>query len=60
MPRDLPSAGALDRLPQPPHRKFDILRLQVAPALDLGLIPVLREAPEILRGQLFGGPRAPW
>jgi hypothetical protein len=38
------SAPALDRLPQALHGEFDILRLQMAPALDLGLVPLLREA----------------
>jgi hypothetical protein len=33
--------------------------LQVAPALDLGLISVLREARKILRRKLFGGRALP-
>jgi hypothetical protein len=32
------SAAALDRLAQPLHGEFDVLRLQVAPALDLRLL----------------------
>ena len=32
------SAAALDRLAQPLHGEFDVLRLQVAPALDLRLV----------------------
>jgi hypothetical protein len=35
------SVTALDRLPQSLHGKFDILRLQVSPALDLGLVELL-------------------
>ena len=35
------SVTALNRLAQPLHRKFDILRLQVSPALDLGLVELL-------------------
>ena len=49
------SVTALNRLAQPLHRKFDILRLRLAPALDLGLVPLFWEALEILRGQLSGG-----
>src|SRR6266481_9655109 len=49
------SAAALNRLPQPLHGEFDILRLQVAPALDLGLVAVLREALEVFRRELLGG-----
>jgi hypothetical protein len=49
------SAAALNRLPQPLHCKFDILRLQMAPALYRGLVAILREALEIFRGQPFGG-----
>ena len=39
-------------LPQPPHRKFDIVGLKLAPALDLSLISVLRVFLEILTGEL--------
>ena len=53
------SAAALNRLPQPLHGEFDILRLQVPPALDLGLVPIFRKALEIFRGQLFGGRALP-
>ena len=42
------SVTALNRLAQPLHRKFDILRLQLAPALDLGLVPLFRKALEII------------
>ncbi len=35
--------------------ELDILRLQMAPALDFSVVPFFREALEILRGQLFGG-----
>jgi hypothetical protein len=34
------SVTGLDRLPQPLHGEFDILRLQAAPALDFGLVPL--------------------
>jgi hypothetical protein len=53
------SVTGLDRLPQPLHGEFDILRLQVAPALDFGLVPLFREALEILRSQLPGGRALP-
>jgi len=49
------SVTGLDRLPQPLHSEFDILRLQMAPSLDFGLVSIFREALEIFRGQLFGG-----
>ena len=39
----------------PLHGEFDVLRLQMAPAIDRGLVPVFWEAVEIFRGQLFGG-----
>jgi len=42
------SAGSRSRF----HREFDILRLQMAPALDLGLVPFFREALEMLGSQL--------
>ena len=44
-----------DRLAQPLHSEFDIVRLQVAPALDLGQVSILREALEIFRGEMSGG-----
>jgi hypothetical protein len=53
------SAAALNRLPQPLHREFDILRLQVAPALDLGLVAVFREVLEIFCSELLGGRSLP-
>src|SRR5712672_1980798 len=49
------AAAALDRLPQPLHSEFYVLRLQMAPALDFGLVPLFWKALEIFRGQLFGG-----
>jgi hypothetical protein len=49
------SASALDRLPQSFHSEFDVLRLQVAPALDFRLLSIFWEALEIFRGHLFGG-----
>jgi hypothetical protein len=54
------SAGALDWLAQPFHGEFDILRLQVSPTLDLGLVAVLREALEIILLPAFWQPCAPW
>src|SRR5258705_7412549 len=39
---DLPLPS--DRFAQPLHGEFDILRLKMAPAFDLGLVPVLRQA----------------
>ena len=53
------SAAALNRLPQPLHGEFDILRLQVAPALDLGLVAVFREVLEIFCSELLGGRSLP-
>src|SRR2546430_3272204 len=41
------SAAALDRLPQPLHGEFEVLRLEMAPALDLGLVTIFRKALEI-------------
>src|SRR6266403_1171760 len=48
------SVTGFDRLPQPLHGELDILRLQMAPALDHGLIPLLWEALEIFRSVLAG------
>src|SRR6266851_146905 len=45
------SVTGLDRLAQPLHGEFDVLRLQLAPALDLSLVMVLGEALEVFRGQ---------
>src|SRR5260370_32626168 len=53
------SVTGLDRLAQPLHREFDALRLQMAPALDFGLVPLLWKALEIFRGQLPGGRALP-
>ncbi len=53
------SATGVDRHAQALHGDFDILRLQVAPALDLGLVAVFREAFEIFRSQLLGGRSLP-
>src|SRR5258707_12097988 len=49
------SVTGLDRLPQPLHGEFDILRLQVAPAFELGLVPLVREALVIFPNCLPGG-----
>jgi len=48
------SATGLDRLAQPLHRELDILRLQKAPTLDLGLIAALGEALKVFRSVLTG------
>ena len=40
------------RLAQPLHREFDVLRLNLSPAIDLGLVPVFRESLKIFAGQL--------
>ncbi len=37
---------------QPLHRKLDVLGLKLAPAFDLGLIPVLRVFFEVSPGEL--------
>jgi hypothetical protein len=44
---------------EPLHGEFDILRLQMAPALYLGLVPVLGESLEIFLGHLSGGRALP-
>src|SRR5258706_11724011 len=49
------SATGFDRLAQPLQGKFDILGLQMAPALDLSLVPILREALKVFRSVLSGG-----
>jgi hypothetical protein len=43
----------IDRLTQP--LELDIVRLQVAPALDLGLVSILRVTLEVFRGEFSGG-----
>src|SRR5260370_9602146 len=48
-------ATMLDRLSQAFHRKFDVGGLQLVPALDLGLVALLRDAFEIFGGQFPGG-----
>jgi hypothetical protein len=45
----------IDWFAQPLQREFDIVRLQMAPALNLGLVSILREALEIFRSELSGG-----
>ena len=40
------------------HGEFDVRRLQVAPAFDLGLVALFRKTLEIFRGPLFGGLRS--
>jgi hypothetical protein len=43
-----------DRLPQPPHGELDVRRLQMAPALYLGLMLILRVPLEIVLGEAPG------
>jgi hypothetical protein len=45
------SAFSFNRCAEPFYRKLDVLRLQFAPALDLSLIAVLREALSALRAK---------
>jgi hypothetical protein len=47
--------AGVDRFAKPLQSELDIVRLQMAPALDLGLISILREALEIFRRELSGG-----
>src|SRR5207253_3411197 len=54
-PRSATAGAIRDRLAQPLHGEFDILRLQMAPALDLGLVPPFQKALEIFRSQLLCG-----
>ena len=46
--------SATDRLAESFHGEFDIVRLEVAPALTFRLVAVLREALKVFRGDLFG------
>jgi hypothetical protein len=52
------SSGAFDRLSQPFHGEFDIGRLKIAAALDLGPVHVLWETLEVFHGQLPRGERS--
>ncbi len=45
----------VDRFAQPLQSELDIVRLQMAPALDLGLVSILREALEVIHGELLRG-----
>jgi hypothetical protein len=47
--------AGVDRFAQPLQSELDIIRLQMAPALDLSLISILPEALEIFRSELSGG-----
>jgi hypothetical protein len=49
------STTGFDRLAQPLHGEFDVLRLQIALALDFGHVPIFREALKILEGECSGG-----
>src|SRR5258705_221122 len=50
---------ARDRLPQPLHGEFDVLRLQMPPAFNLSLVAILREALKVFRSVLAGGVALP-
>jgi len=50
--------GLVEQFYDAMDKRVRLIRLQLAPALDLGLVPLFWEALEILRGQLSGG-RAP-
>jgi hypothetical protein len=43
----------IDRFAQPLQSKLDIVRLQMAPALDLGLISILRVTLEVFSRELL-------
>jgi hypothetical protein len=45
----------IDRFAQPLQSELDIVRLQMAPALDLGLVSIFREALEMFRRELLRG-----
>jgi hypothetical protein len=45
----------IDRFAPPLQGELDIVRLQMALALDLGLVSILREALEVFSGELSGG-----
>jgi hypothetical protein len=47
--------AAVDRFTQPLHGEFDIFRLQMSAALDLGLVSGFWKSFEILFGQPAGG-----
>jgi hypothetical protein len=47
--------AGVDRFAQPLQSELDIVRLQMAPALDLGLASILREALEVFRRELLRG-----
>jgi hypothetical protein len=48
----------VDRFAQPLHSELDIVRLQMAPALDLGLVSMLRVTREVFRGECSGALRS--
>ena len=47
--------AGVDRFEQPLQSELDIFRLQMAPALDLDLVSILREALEVVHGELLRG-----
>jgi hypothetical protein len=49
------SAKVVDGIAQALHGEFDILRLQLAPVLDFGLVALFREALQVFRGKPPGG-----
>jgi hypothetical protein len=46
-------ATGVDRLAQALHRKFDVVGLEMAPALNLCLVPILGEALKVFCSELF-------
>jgi hypothetical protein len=49
----------IDGLAEPLHGEFDVVRLEVAPALDFGEVTVLRKPLKVFRGELSGGDALP-
>jgi hypothetical protein len=49
------SATMVDGLAEPLHCEFDVVRLEVAPALDFGEVMVLRKPLKVFRGEPSGG-----
>ena len=49
---------SIDRFAQPLDRELDVVRLQMAPAFDLGLVSILRVTLEVFRGERLAQPPA--
>jgi hypothetical protein len=54
------SRRGVGRFAQPLERELDIVRLQMAPAFDLGLVSILRVTLEVFRGECSGAYEARW